>query len=164
MSKVTLAVLLFWLCIGQVSASIDVYEFDSEAERLRYQQFLDELRCPKCKNNNLAGTNSKIAVDLRRQLQEMIKEGKTDQEIVDYMVLRYGDFVLYRPRLQGKTIALWLGPIVFLGVGVLAIGGIVWRRRRRLAHEQTETLSEAESQALARLLENEQSAGNAKQQ
>lgn len=151
MSKIWLTALLLLVFPGHSLASIEVYEFETETQEQRYQKFMEELRCPKCKNNNLAGTNSKIAIDLRRQLQTMVKEGKTDQEIVDYMVLRYGDFVLYRPRLQPTTFALWYGPPVFAGIGIAVVGLIVWRRRRKLGAEPT-TLTEAEVKALRRLL------------
>ncbi len=134
-----------------VFASVEVYDFEAETDRVRYTKFLDELRCPKCKNNNLAGTNSKIAIDLRRQLQLMIKDGKDDEEIIDYMVTRYGDFVLYRPRLNNKTVALWLGPLVFLGIGSVLVGVIVWRRRTVLKQAPS-SLSEEESDALKQIL------------
>ena len=114
----------------RADAAIEVYEFDTESERDRYQTFLDELRCPKCKNQNLAGTNSQIAVDLRRELQRLVREGKTDEQIIDFMVSRYGDFVLYRPRFTKNTFALWTMPLVFLVVGGVSIGLLVWRRRR----------------------------------
>ncbi len=123
-------------------AAIDVYEFASTDDRQRYQKFLDELRCPKCKNQNLAGTNSEIAEDLRRELRKMIDEGQSDAEIVDYMVSRYGDFVLYRPRFQSNTLALWLAPFVFLMVGVSVIIVIVRRRKRVTAASAQLTLEE----------------------
>lgn len=132
-------------------AAVDVYEFNTEDERRRYQKFLDELRCPKCKNQNLAGTNSQIAVDLRRELHKMVTDGKSDEEIIDFMVSRYGDFVLYRPPLKPSTMALWLGPVVFILTGATAVGVIVWRRRRLVP--QAAVLSEEEQQKLAAMLE-----------
>lgn len=135
-------------------AAIDVYEFNSEDERQRYQKFLDELRCPKCKNQNLAGTNSQIAVDLRRELHKMVISGKTDAEIIDFMVSRYGDFVLYRPPLKASTVALWAGPVVFLLVGFTTVAVIVIRRRR-VAPEAAE-LSEEEQKQLTAMLEKSQ--------
>lgn len=139
------------LTLNAVASTVDVYEFSNDAERHRYHKFLEELRCPKCKSNNLAGTNSKIAVDLRRQLQAMINEGKTDAEIVDYMVMRYGDFVLYKPRVQRNTLALWVGPLVFLALGAGIIGAIV-RRRSKLKAEAPQ-LTESETESLRRLLQ-----------
>ncbi len=151
MPKVLLVLFLSLTFACEARASIDVYEFSSDEYRERYQQFLEELRCPKCKNNNLAGTNSKIAVDLRRQLHTMLEQGQSDEEIIDFMVMSYGDFVLYRPRVQPSTLALWLAPGVFLGLGGLIIGGIILRRRKALASEKV-GLSEAEQHALERLL------------
>lgn len=148
--------LLCWIVLslsGQAMAAIDVYEFPTEDERKRYQKFLEELRCPKCKNNNLAGTNSEIADDLRRELHKMVLEGKSDDEIIDFMVSRYGDFVLYRPPVQTNTIALWAGPVIFLLIGFGAIAWIVVRRRGLSAAETA--LTEEEQRQLAAILESE---------
>lgn len=148
--------LILWIILMapyQVMAAIDVYEFTDEDDRRRYQKFLEELRCPKCKNNNLAGTNSEIAEDLRRELHKMVIEGKSDEEIIDFMVSRYGDFVLYRPRLQRNTIALWGAPIVFLLIGLGTVGWIV-ARRRNLVNARAE-LSEEEQKQLAAILASE---------
>ena len=146
------AMMLPSLWAGQAYAqgTIEVYDFDNDAERRRYQTFLDELRCPKCKNNNLAGTNSQIAVDLRRELQRLVREGKTDEEIINFMVARYGDYVLYRPRVRGSTLMLWAGPAIFLLIGAITIGLIVWRRRRFVG--RAVDLTPEERQQLQRML------------
>ncbi len=130
-------------------AAIEVHEFDNELDRKRYQSFIDEMRCPKCQNQNLAGTNSPIAVDLRRELEMMIKEGKSDKEIIDFMVERYGEFILYRPRLSSATILLWSAPIILLLLGVVTLLLIV-RKRRRV--EVDVGLSSADQERLANLL------------
>lgn len=130
MSKKLLAVCFGFFFITKAFAAIEVYEFTSDVEEKRYRAFIEELRCPKCKNSNLAGTNSEIAVDLRRELHKMVEEGKTDDQIIDFMVTRYGDFVLYRPRLQENTVILWAGPFVLLAIGAVSIFWIVLRRRR----------------------------------
>ncbi len=148
--------LLFWIVLimpGQIMAAIDVYEFPTEDERRRYQKFIEELRCPKCKNNNLAGTNSEIADDLRRELHKMVLEGKSDDEIIDFMVSRYGDFVLYRPPVQSNTLALWAGPVIFLLIGLGAIAWVVVRRRGLSGAETA--LTEEEQRQLAAILESE---------
>jgi Uncharacterized protein involved in biosynthesis of c-type cytochromes len=148
--------LILWLILMlplQAMAAIDVYDFPSDDQRKRYQKFLEELRCPKCKNNNLAGTNSEIADDLRRELHKMVLEGKSDAEIIDFMVSRYGDFVLYRPPVQKNTIALWAGPVVFLVIGLGTVGWIVLRRRKFVASRAE--LTEDEQRQLAALLEAE---------
>lgn len=121
------------LCIFAVSkgyAGIDTYEFDSEGDRERYNRFIDELRCPKCKNQNLAGSNSPIAQDLRRELYRLIQEDKGDDSIIDFMVSRYGDFVLYRPPLQKNTYVLWYGPVAMLLLGIVILALIIYRRSK----------------------------------
>ena len=132
-------------------AAIEVHEFDNEVDRKRYQTFIDEMRCPKCQNQNLAGTNSPIAMDLRRELDLMIKDGKSDKEIVDFMVERYGEFILYRPRLSSSTMLLWGAPIFLLVFGVIMLLLIV-RKRRRLEVEPDAGLSDAERKRLDSLL------------
>lgn len=132
-------------------AAIEVHEFDNDVDRQRYQTFIDEMRCPKCQNQNLAGTNSPIAMDLRRELEFMIKDGKSDKEIIDFMVERYGEFILYRPRLSPATILLWGAPVVLLVVGIIMLLLIV-RKRRRVDVEESSVLSAAEQARLANLL------------
>lgn len=134
-------------------AAIEVHEFDNDVDRKRYQTFIDEMRCPKCTNQNLAGTNSPIAEDLRRELVFMIKDGRSDKEIVDFMVERYGEFILYRPRLSPATLLLWSAPFILLTSGVVLLLVIV-RRRRRLEVETDvdRGLSSTERERLASLL------------
>lgn len=152
MIKRLLALSVALLLSAQCFAAVDVYEFSSEVDRERYQMFLEELRCPKCKNNNLAGTNSQIAVDLRRELHRLVSEGRSDEEIVNFMVSRYGDFVLYRPRVQGNTIALWTAPFVFMLIGGVTVGAIVWRRRKVVSAGKSPELSPEEQARLDELL------------
>lgn len=125
-------------------AAIDPDEFDSEAERARYQHFIADLRCPKCQNQNLAGSDAPIAADLRKELRRLLKEGQSDQQIVDFMVARYGEFVLYKPRFDRNTAALWLAPVLLLSVGIGVIGVIVWRHRgkRRQAADMADNVSD----------------------
>ncbi len=111
-------------------AAIDPFEFPSEEARERYQKFIEEFRCPMCKNNNLAGTNSQVAMDLRRELQELVVSGASDDEIVEFMVSRYGDFVLYRPQAKGKTLVVWIVPAVILFAALGFAFSIVALRRR----------------------------------
>lgn len=102
-------------------AAIDVYQFNNDEHRLRFQNLTNELRCPKCQNQNLADSNAPIAQDLRKKIYGMLAEQRTDQEIVDYMLARYGDFVLYQPRLDSKTYLLWFGPGVLFIIGILVV-------------------------------------------
>jgi cytochrome c-type biogenesis protein CcmH len=110
-------------------AAIDPYEFDTAAQRERYRHFIEEMRCPKCQNQNLAGSDAPIATDLRRELHRLLLEGRSDREITDYMVARYGEFILYDPPFDKKTALLWLAPFLFLAIGGVVLLVIVRRRR-----------------------------------
>jgi cytochrome c-type biogenesis protein CcmH len=103
----------------------------------RMQAIAIELRCLVCQNQTIADSHADLAVDLRNQVREMLRQGKSDREIIDYMTARYGDFVLYRPPVKGTTMLLWFGPAVLLvgGVGIL---WLVLRRRSRRAAEDFE--------------------------
>lgn len=99
---------------GTVFAAIDAYPFPNDEMRERYNALIDELRCPQCLNTNLAGSDSMIAKDLRREVHRLVLEGKSDDEILTFMHQRYGDFILYKPRLNPATYALWFGPLAIL--------------------------------------------------
>ncbi|MFP3516629.1 cytochrome c-type biogenesis protein [Pseudomonas sp. SIMBA_077] len=141
---------------GIAHAAIDTYEFANDAERARFRELTQELRCPKCQNQDLADSNAPIATDLRREIYRMLGEGKDNQQIIDFMVDRYGDFVRYKPALTGKTAVLWFGPLALLLGGVVVIGVIVGRRRRTARAEDSDTLSAEERQRLKTLLDNNQ--------
>lgn len=111
----------------------------------------EELRCLVCQNESLAGSHADLAQDLRRELRELIKDGKTDAEIKDFMVSRYGDFVLYRPRFKPLTWMLWVGPFLLMVVGVSALLRYLRRRGRSV---ETKPLTDAE-RARAKALLNE---------
>lgn len=102
-------------------AVVDLYEFKNDELRERYNVLVAELRCPKCQNQNLAGSDSPIAKDLRRELHRMLQESQSNDEIKSYMVARYGDYVLYRPEVKSSTYLLWLGPFILLGLGAIGI-------------------------------------------
>src|SRR4051812_8334454 len=138
MRAASLAV-LFWL--GGALAQ------DAGLER-RVTHLAHELRCLVCQNQTIADSNAPLAVDLRNQIREQISAGRSEQEIVDFMVQRYGDFVLYRPPLKATTIVLWAGPFLFLALGVYFLLRFI--RRRQVPQPR---LSEAERARAAKLLE-----------
>jgi cytochrome c-type biogenesis protein CcmH len=133
-------------------AAIDAYQFRDEAERARYSELTRELRCPKCQNQDIADSNAPIAADLRKEIYRMLGEGRSNQQIIDFMVDRYGEFVRYKPQLTSRTWLLWFGPAVLLIGGLVVIGVIVGRRRGE-RREQVDALSDEERQRLAQLLE-----------
>lgn len=98
----------------------------------RLVNIAEELRCLVCQNESLAGSQADLAKDLRREVRDLIKSGKTDQEVRDFLVSRYGDFVLYRPQMKPATYALWVGPFVLLVVGIAVLINYLRRRSRQL--------------------------------
>ncbi|MFT7223725.1 MAG: cytochrome c-type biogenesis protein CcmH [Cellvibrionaceae bacterium] len=141
---------LFTLLISlSVKAAIDTYQFETESQRQRYNALAEELRCPKCQNQNLAGSNSQISSDLRRELHRLLLEGKTDREIKSFMVDRYGNFVLYKPPLKLSTAMLWILPALLATIGILILISIVMKNRR-LVRDSIST-ADWKDQDLARL-------------
>lgn len=116
-----------------------------EAVEKRLVDISSELRCLVCQNESLSGSHAELAYDLRHEIRSMIKDGKSDTEIMDFMVDRYGDFVRYRPPLKGSTLLLWFGPGLFMVVGV---GGLLlYLRRRNRAINDTPLSADEQRQA-----------------
>ena len=109
-------------------ASIDLYEFSSEANELRYKELTKELRCPKCQNQDIADSNAPIAADMRREVHRLLEAGESDRSIVGFMVDRFGEFVSYKPKVKPDTYLLWYGPWVLLFLGVVMIFFMASRR------------------------------------
>ena len=103
------------------TASIDALNFASPDQEKDYHQLTQELRCPQCQNNNIADSNATIAVDMRGKVFELLQEGKNRNEVVDYMIQRYGNFVTYDPPMTMSTIVLWIAPILLVLIGILFI-------------------------------------------
>ena len=106
-------ILLLLLLSFNVSA-IDIHEFETESQRLDYQQLTEELRCLVCQNQNIADSDAGLAKDLRNEVAKLIKQGQNQTQITDYMVIRYGDFVRYSPPMRADTIILWALPFIVL--------------------------------------------------
>ena len=116
-------------CIASPAMAIDTGQaFDDPELQARYDKIIAEVRCLKCQNQSIKDSNVFLAADLRREIRNLIEEGKTDAEIADFLVTRYGEFALYRPRLSGKTLFLWLAPGLFLLGGIFALWRILHRR------------------------------------
>ncbi len=129
-------------------AQTELAPFDRPEQRELYQELLAELRCLVCQNQNLADSNADLARDLRTKTEEMVRAGNSREEVVEYMVSRYGDFVLYRPPFKSTTAVLWLSPFVLL----LLIVFIAWRRTRRGAESSQAVLSDEQLQRAKSLL------------
>jgi len=110
--------------------------FDDPALQARYEHITRELRCLVCQNETIADSNATLAQDLRREVRGMIADGKTDDEIREFMIARYGDFVLYRPRMTPMNFLLWAAPVLLLLVGAFAVARVV---RRRAAEAELES-------------------------
>ena len=136
-----------WLA-SVVLAVIETYEFSSPDLELRYHQLSQELRCPKCQNQNIADSNAPIARDLRVVLYEQLEQGATDDEILAFMVARYGEFVRYRPGVDRNTVLLWAAPGLLLMLGA---AGLLIHLRQCTSARSTD-LTEAEQAEIARLL------------
>lgn len=121
---------------GSARATTDVMPFKDEAQEQQFRQLTEQLRCPKCQNNSIADSNAMIATDMRRRVYDLMQEGKSRQEIIDYMVARYGNFVTYDPPLTPLTVLLWVLPLA----AIVAGGWIIVARTRRRVRLRREPL------------------------
>ena len=124
-TTISLAMVILWQFPIQESfanSPVDVYHFDSDQQQRRYKALIDEFRCPKCLNTNIAGSDAPIAQDLRRTVHRLVVvEGYTDEQIRTYLHDRYGDFVLYRPPFNSRTWLIWIMPVVLLLLGFVVV-------------------------------------------
>ena len=138
--------LLLCLWVLSASASIETHQFNSTKIEADYHRLINELRCLVCQNQNLAGSDADLARDMRRETLSRLNEGQTPDEVIEFMVARYGDFVRYRPGFKQDTYLLWLGPLMLLAVVLIMV---VWRVR----HSQAEVVEEAALMRVRELLE-----------
>ena len=113
--------LLLLLIQGVSAQSIDAKEFFSVEQEQRYQNLIDEIRCPVCQGQSIGGSNASLALDLRQKVQQLIISGKTDDEIYRFMVARFGDFVVFKPPVKVSTYILWFAPFAFLVICLLLL-------------------------------------------
>lgn len=166
---------VFWLLVGMALAPlvssgiayasvIDTYQFSTVEQEQQYRELTGQLRCPKCQNNNIADSNAIIAEDMRQKVYELMQQGYTKQQVVDYMVTRYGNFVTYDPPLTASTLILWLGPLLVLLGGAVIIFRQTAKRRSDHAVVRSDNsavtnpspVSEEQQQRLQRLLDEQQ--------
>lgn len=153
MRKSSLLMLLCILFSVPALSAIEVFDFDTAEQEAQFQDLSHTLRCPKCQNNSISDSNAELAKDLRMKVYQMTKQGKSKQEIVDYMVARYGNFVTYNPPLTLSTAILWLAPF---GIVLFGFGFIVLRSRKKASTKQvndSEQWDEDQEQRLKALLD-----------
>lgn len=144
--------LVFMFGLSVSHAAIEIHEFNDAQTEEDYKNLIAELRCLVCQNQNLAGSDADLAKDLRQQTYEMLQQGNSKQQVIDYMVARYGDFVLYRPPLKSSTYLLWAGPFVLLLLVLLVVFFTFSKKRSAEAIPQPSQLDKAK-----KLLEQDES-------
>ena len=143
-------VLLFSMTTAVMATPVDTYEFKTPENQKRGLSLAHELRCPQCQNQNLIDSNSPVARDLRLEVFKMVDEGKGDDEIIEFMTSRYGEFVLYKPKMETKTYILWLGPVGLLLIGLVI--GFIFIRKQRISGNVPNEISEEDQRELDSLL------------
>jgi len=119
--KFMLLILLSVLSLSSAQAVEESFSFDSAEQRASFLRLTAELRCPMCQNQNIADSDAMIAHDMRRKVYSLLKQGKTEQEVIDFMKARYGDFVHYQPPVTAATLWLWAGPVLFIFIALVVI-------------------------------------------
>ena len=147
--------LSMFLVSAYVNAGVEVQSFDNPEQEQIYKTLIKELRCLVCQNQNLADSNAELAQDLRKKIVEMIHAGKSEQEIIQYMVIRYGDFVLYRPPVNQRTWLLWFGPFLILLIGLFVLVMFVKRQQQKIE----KPLSDEQQNRAKKLLDEENDEG-----
>lgn len=148
LSMLALCIVLSLACFNARGA-INAYQFDDPAEERRFRELINELRCPKCQNQNIADSDAPLSNDLRQRVYDMMRDGHDNESIVEHLVERYGTFVTYRPPLSPTTWFLWFGPAVILIFAVAVVA--LWVRRR--GREPAAELTEEERRRVLALLE-----------
>lgn len=131
-------------------SSIDALNFSSPQQESDYHQLTQSLRCPQCQNNNIADSNATIAVDMRGKVFELLQEGKSKNDVVDYMVARYGNFVTYDPPITASTLVLWIAPLLLVLLGVVFL--LRRKPKAQSAVKSQDVLTDEDNARLAELL------------
>ena len=131
--------IIFLLMMGGSAYAVDTRQLSDPKQQESYETLTKELRCLVCQNQTIADSNAELAGDLRRQVYEMLQQGKSEAEIIRFMTDRYGDFVLYKPPFEGKTSLLWIAPVVFLLMGLITVFFVI-RRKKAATYTQADAL------------------------
>ena len=142
-------VVIFFLLLSPLAYAVDAYSFSNPEQQADYQSLVSELRCLVCQNQTIGDSNAELAADLRRQVYEMLQQGKSKDDVLQFMTERYGDFVLYKPPFKATTGLLWLGPVAFLVVGLIAVFFMIRHKKTKLT---TDVAEDAEKLAAVRRL------------
>ena len=145
-----LVIFLLFIVSGSLHAEDQRFPFSNPEQVEQFRKLTEELRCLVCQNQSLADSDAELANDLRKKVYELMDEGKTNDEIIEELVARYGEFVLYRPRLNVQTYLLWFAPIILVLIGIIAI--VIMMRRRSDSIDVKET----DLQSVRKLLEEEE--------
>jgi cytochrome c-type biogenesis protein CcmH len=141
--------IVLMLTVSSNVFAVDIYQLPDPEQQKTYETLISQLRCLVCQNQTIADSNAELAADLRRQVFEMLQQGKSKEDIIQFMTDRYGDFVLYKPPFKGKTSLLWVGPVVFLITGFAVV---FWFIQRKKKAEKT-VLDVGEREKIRHLLE-----------
>lgn len=155
MLRALLAIGLVIVSTLSLAEVTDVYDFDSPQQEEQFQTMIEELRCPKCQNQNIADSHAPIAKDMRNEAYRMMQGGASRDEVVDALVDRFGEFILYKPAVEKRTFLLWATPAIAVFVGLLAVIGVVIRSRRN-ARSITELTPDEKARAEEFLADMEQ--------
>jgi len=136
-NKVLIFILFIFSFSAESESSKEIYTFDKDVDQERFYVLLDTYRCPKCQSSNLSGSNAPIAKDLKREIRRLIQEGKTDEQIENFLSSRYGDFILYKPAFRKNTLILWLGPFVLLFFVIFLV--VAWNKPTKRKSKDLET-------------------------
>lgn len=139
--------IFFSIFTPAVYSAIDTFEFENVEQEKTFHDLTKVLRCPKCQNQNISDSNAELAKDLRNKTYELVKQGKTEDEVVDYMVARFGNFVRYDPPITPATIFLWIGPALFILFGFL----VLFKQAKKKSRKEDE-LDSAEESRLQKIL------------
>jgi cytochrome c-type biogenesis protein CcmH len=150
-----LSLLAFATAPVPADVTLEAFTFSTPAEQEHFRELIGQLRCLVCQNETLADSDADLAHDLRKEVYEMMKSGKSDQEVIDFLVKRYGDFVLYKPPVKPSTYIIWYGPFALLGIAALLLMRAVGRQRQ----VEEPPISEEDRKRLESLLGDEASKG-----